>query len=490
MDNHETTNKNNRTVKPRTENNTKYHGQKHQRKPKKYHEECFATENKPPKTTDRNPLPTTERYKEDKSTNSKPTNDKKQCTKHEKANSRLKRKPRVEDRAFEEGVQQKTTNGINLSNKSHHQKNCSKYSDCKGKRYSGEITRTDEKLHIRKKEVLLPIAEGEHAVTKNGTQCRNKTAVNQRYEEVKGKAERDRKKHIRRKVRNEHTEERAEVVAASESRKNHKYRGSNEEKDKGQKHQKQREREKLKKENHRRKEASNTRNCYSDSEIDQTRTHISSCAATYRSRKSDESENYHHDGAKPINVAALYNFFYREESKASSIKKQQHENSTKKVEKAAIRFPDNSPKRKELIPEDRDAETESAECKQSSIRGKLIRVLFKRVKDLLKETEKLRDERKEFMTRIDRLTNQVSGLRLKEEEHVTSELRIKERLNVIANDIDVTEKGREFVEFVGIALLNRFFLNNAIYCEKPLACSSEATSILRLQHVLSLVVIA
>ena len=88
-------------------------------------------------------------------------------------------------------------------------------------------------------------------------------------------------------------------------------------------------------------------------------------------------------------------------------------------------------------------------------------MLFKRVKDLLKETEKLRDERKEFMTRIDRLTNQVSGLRLKEEEHVTSELRIKERLNVIANDIDVTEKGREFVEFVGIALLNRFFLNNA-----------------------------
>ena len=79
------------------------------------------------------------------------------------------------------------------------------------------------------------------------------------------------------------------------------------------------------------------------------------------------------------------------------------------------------------------------------------------------------------MTRIDRLTNQVSGLRLKEEEHVTSELRIKERLNVIANDIDVTEKGRQFVEFVVIALLYRFFLNNAIYCENILACSSEAT---------------
>ena len=67
--------------------------------------------------------------------------------------------------------------------------------------------------------------------------------------------------------------------------------------------------------------------------------------------------------------------------------------------------------------------------------------LFKRVKDLLKETETLRDERKEFMSQIEDLSRQVAGLRLKEEEHLTTELRIKERLNSIATDISVTGKG-------------------------------------------------
>lgn len=441
MENQGITNRNNSAVRPRTDNK-KYHDQQ-QRKTRKYHEECFTTEKKPP--TDERRI----RYKEDKSKSAKARekeDDEKQLIKNDdKPNSRLKRKPRVEDKAFDDEVKNKTINP-NDSCKSHHRKNCSKYSDTgKGKRHSGEITKFDDRFHIRKKNVLLPIDERENAATK-----RRSKGVKQ--------AEGDCTKYTRRRASNEHmVDGETATVVTSELRKKQKH---DEEKEKRQ-IQKQREREKLRKRENHRREASQNRNCYSDSEIDQTRTHIKSCAAqTYRSGKSDESGNHHHhhhhdDDEQPINVEALYNFYYKEESKASS--KRKHERT--KREGKAIRFPDYSPKRKEINPDGDVAETESAECKQSSIRGKLIRVLFKRVKDLLKETEKLRDERKEFMTRIDRLTNQVSGLQLKEEEHVTSELRIKERLNVIANDIDVTDKGAFYINQLFFVIIEEVAFN-------------------------------
>ena len=401
--------KNKHGSKPRPESSNK-NVQLQLRKPRKYHEECFTADNK--LTTEKRI-----RYKEDK-TESKTKGQKddkiypkddKICPIGEKPISRLKRKPRVEDKAFDD-VQSKATNN---SCKSHHRKNCSKYSG-KGKKHSEEITRADDKCHIRKKELLLR-ENGENAAKSDKRRHHNKE-IQRKSEEMK-QIEGDSKRNTQRRAGNEPLEE---CLAAGEHRRKSRHGGD--ENDKRLKREKCR---KVNREEEGVRRQKETRNCYSDSEIDQTRTHISSCAATCRTRKSDDTGN-DKEGAKPINVTALYNFFYKEESKASR-RQRSKENNTK---------PD-LPKRKEQNPE-----TElPSECKQSSIRGKLIRVLFKRVKDLLKETEKLRDERKEFMTRIDKLTNQVSGLQLKEEEHITSELRIKERLNVIANDIDVTDKG-------------------------------------------------
>eukprot|EP00111_Clytia_hemisphaerica_P004625 TCONS_00013286-protein len=166
-----------------------------------------------------------------------------------------------------------------------------------------------------------------------------------------------------------------------------------------------------------------TRKYHSDSEVDQTRTNISACA---NDRKADSADN-----EKVVNIGELYDYFYREETKGRRAKN------------------DDVPKRRGSTPsetpiEGGGAEDEKVEGKQSTIRGKLIRVLFKRVKDLLKETETLRDERKEFMSQIEALSKQVAGLRLKEEEHLTTELRIKERLNSIATGIHVSEKGTSF----------------------------------------------
>jgi len=180
------------------------------------------------------------------------------------------------------------------------------------------------------------------------------------------------------------------------------------------------------------------RRCYSDSELEQTRSHVQMHQTDTKSRKADSAGD---------DVVEYYDRFYDEEKPPKGRKKVAESTARRETCKKSEKRRRSTTATKDQAHDNEEEEEVATNCDQSTIRGKLIRVLFKRVKDLLKETEKLRDERKEFTTQIEALSLQVQGLRMKEEEHVTSELKIKETLNAIGNDADVTSKGKRLLIF-------------------------------------------
>ena len=166
------------------------------------------------------------------------------------------------------------------------------------------------------------------------------------------------------------------------------------------------------------------RKCYSDSELEQTRSHVHTQHADTKSRKADSTGD------------------------ERAVHEHSHKKLRQETRKICNRRSTKTRGQRRYNEEDDEEIAATEGCDQSTIRGKLIRVLFKRVKDLLKETEQLRDERKEFTTQIEELSRQVAGLRMKEEEHVTSELKIKESLNAIGNEVDITSKGKHITSFI------------------------------------------
>ena len=430
--------KKSRGAKSRSDKKKKEDLQQH-RKPRKYHEECFAV-------NDNKPTERRIRYRDDdKAERFKPTA--KPDENVIPRNDKLKRKPRVED------VQRssKVEGSNNFESKSQQQNNCYKYDGSleEERRKCDEKTGKDNKRHIKKKSDL--VANDEENL-KSEQQTRRRSCEDERRrlpDETQKVLHSERTKHhTRRRASKEQTKERhnrnkeEKSVTTREMGKSDKSKKSS----KG--------REVYDETRHR----GDTRRCLSDSEIDQTRTNIKHACARRKSADDEEEvgTNDKDSEEKQIDVAALYKFFYKEESRRGSKEnddklhpnpKRNHRNS-KDSPKQNRENIDSTPKRNGEKPSiflSRNRQNPDQEnpdvSKQSSIRGKLIRVLFKRVKDLLKETEQLRDERKDFMERINKLSSQVTGLQMKEEEHITSEWRIRERLNVIANDIDVTEKG-------------------------------------------------
>ena len=79
---------------------------------------------------------------------------------------------------------------------------------------------------------------------------------------------------------------------------------------------------------------------------------------------------------------------------------------------------------------------------QSNVRCKLIRVLFQRVKDLLKETEILRLERKDMCHTINLLNEQIKELKQTTARTLIPEKNISDRLEILAEEMKLTAAGR------------------------------------------------
>ncbi|XP_012557779.2 putative autophagy-related protein 11 [Hydra vulgaris] len=146
----------------------------------------------------------------------------------------------------------------------------------------------------------------------------------------------------------------------------------------------------------------------------------------------------------PIDVDGLYNLFYRDsnEHNESGVIKEAIRKKLKGQETSPLilKADPNIIKKKSSAKSRLDAE------EQSNVKCKLIRVLFQRVKELLKETEVLRVERKEMCHTINLLNEQIKELKKTTEKILIPEKNISDRLEILAEEMKVTTSGTSFRE--------------------------------------------
>ena len=158
--------------------------------------------------------------------------------------------------------------------------------------------------------------------------------------------------------------------------------------------------------------------CHSDSEIDMTKSRKSKSHLS--EEQHDSSSNSHEE--KPMDIDSLYNLY-----------KDPDPNAKPAIKEVIIKNTnDNTTKPKKIS------------IDQTDIRSKLIKVLFQRVKELLKETELLRSERKTLCQSIEALSDDLESMRKKDAEKSAKEVKLDERLSILADEMKITAKGKCF----------------------------------------------
>lgn len=156
--------------------------------------------------------------------------------------------------------------------------------------------------------------------------------------------------------------------------------------------------------------------CHSDSEIDMAKSRKSKNNLSEELRNSSS----HSNEEKPMDIDSLYNLY-----------KDPDPNAKPAIKEVIIKNTnDNTTKPKKIS------------IDQTDIRSKLIKVLFQRVKELLKETELLRSERKTLCQTIEALSDDLEAMRKKDAEKSAKEIKLEERLSLLADEMKITAKGK------------------------------------------------